>query len=79
MTAMRMTIQVKEVVKSDVLDILKRNPNGLDVVRLYSDLFLRAPGAPPSFRSFCDFLRELRNARELTEVFIPGKLVAYKL
>lgn len=75
---MRMTKQLREVAKSQLLQILSGHPNGLKTVRLYSMQWRSHIGPVPSLRQFLDLLYELRSEGEIEEIAKPGQWIKWK-
>lgn len=77
---MRLTKELREVVKLDLLGFLKGHPAGLDTVELMSMQWLRHPGPAPSLRQFRGVLDELRSEGRVEET-VPeaGRWVRWRL
>ena len=76
---MRLTRELTEVVKEEVVSILKGYPAGLKAVQLYSLQWRSFPGLAPSLQEYMDLLRELQTDGTLRERHVPGKFRIWQL
>jgi hypothetical protein len=76
---MRLTRELTEVVKAEVVSILKGHPAGLKAVQLYSMQWRSFPGRAPSLQEYMDLLRELQTDGTLRERHVPGKFRIWQL
>jgi hypothetical protein len=76
---MRLTRELTEVVKAEVVSILKGYPAGLKAVQLYSMQWRSFPGLAPSLQEYMDLLRELQTDGTLRERHMPGKFRIWQL
>jgi hypothetical protein len=76
---MHLTRELTEVVKAEVVSILKGYPAGLKAVQLYSMQWRSFPGRAPSLQEYMDLLRELQTDGTLRERHVPGKFRIWQL